>query len=62
MSKAIVYQGANEQYRCRIVSDEGEFEGHSDLFETVEEAIAFAEDTGFEVENKIEQTQTEENE
>lgn len=50
MSKAIVYQGANEQFRVRVVDDEDNFVNQSQLFETKEEAIEYAETLGFEYE------------
>lgn len=52
MSKAIVYQGSNEQFRCRIVSDDGEFESQSQLYETVEEAQEYAENLNLEYETR----------
>lgn len=55
--QVLVYQGSNEQYRWRLVGDDGVMVSQSELFETVEEALeaaqVVADQNEAEIENRV---------
>lgn len=55
MSKFIIYQGYEEQYRWRLVDDEGNMVSQSELLDSVDEAIKGAEKVNpdLEIENRV---------